>query len=203
MSTFEVAESRRAQGARDRDQPRRQGRQGRPAVLVHGARRRSATRSTASASATGRRARSRSPSRRPSTTRRRTSSPCRSTAPRSRTRSSAGSTRPRVLPAPGRAREPASSPAAASAPCSSSPASATCSRRASARRTRSTWRRPRSTGSSDLRAPEDVATAARQDDRRVLPLPRAVRRRAGVAACRRCRRGAAASRPSLADHRRR
>ena len=59
----------RAPGARRRDQPRRQGRQGRPALLVHGARRRRRRGPSRSGSATARPTRSRVAIRRPSRTR--------------------------------------------------------------------------------------------------------------------------------------
>ena len=78
-----------ARVARHQHQPRRQGREGRPALLLHRPRGRSATATAASASATARPRRCPSPSRRAPRRPARTSSTCRSPAPRSSTRSSA------------------------------------------------------------------------------------------------------------------
>ena len=91
---------------------------------------------------------------------------------------------------PASPRERASSPAAACARCSSSPASATCSRRASARRTRSTWRRRPSTALQNLRRPEDVARMRGKTVAEILPLSSARSRRAPRRAGRRARRDA-------------
>ena len=109
----------RAQGARGRDQPRRQGRQGRPAVLVHRAgrdRRRGRPRR--------RRLRQgpRGPARDLEGRRRREEEPVH--RPEARHDDHPRDRRPRSTPRASccglRAREPASSPAAASAPSSSS-----------------------------------------------------------------------------------
>ena len=171
----------RPPGARGRDQPRREGGQGRPPLLVHRAGRGRATRTRSSASATARRTRSRSRSRRRSSARRRASSGCRSTA-QTITHQVIG----RYGSGPGAAeaglRGNRRDRRRRCARCSSWPASRTCCRRASAPRTRSTSRRRRSTGLPSLRRPEDVAELRGKTVAEVLGLrrrPRATRAKDG------------------------
>ena len=104
-----------------------------------------------------------------------------------------GGSTPRVSCSGRPARGPASSPGAASAPCSSSPGSATCSPRASARRTRSTWRRQRSTACAACAA-RGRRALARQVDRRRAAVPAPGRGRRGGARRRRAA-GRDAARP--------
>ena len=185
------ADAPAARVAGDRHQPRRQGRQGRPSLLLHRPRGRSATAPATSASATAR------PRRCPLAIQKGTEEARKNLFavplagshhhPPDHRRAWAPAACCSSPPPP----VPASSPVAPPAPSSRRPASTTCSASRSARRTTSTSPGPRSPGLKALQAPRRDRPPARPVARgvRAQGPARAPTASASAAAARRARRG--------------